>query len=190
MEENQKIDNSLKNPASPNVTYQQTNTITPEDKVVSLPEESYYSWSAPEFIENKKSLIWFLGLVLTIITISFAVLFIVHSYFAVVMTVLIGIAFAVIAGRPPKIINYDITNKGFQIGKRFISYNQFKSFSILDEPSLGSIVFNPLKRFSFPTTIYYELPDKEKIVNAIQEFLPNTPLADDPVDQLMRRIRF
>jgi hypothetical protein len=87
-------------------------------------------------------------------------------------------------------VNYELSNEGIQMGRRFNTYTEFKSFSVIDEGGVGSIVFNPLKRFDFPTTIYYELANEEKIVQTLMNYLPATEPTNDPVDQLMRKVRF
>jgi hypothetical protein len=153
-------------------------------------EADLISWSAPEFIEHKKSSKWFATFGVVVIVVAIAIYFIVHSIFAIVMIALIGIAFGVIAGRHPRIINYELSVQGVRIGRRFNSYDQFKSYSVIDEPGLGSVVFNPFKRFAFPTTIYYDLDDEDKIEAMLVNRLPHTEAPNDPVEQLMRRFRF
>jgi hypothetical protein len=168
------------------------NPIQPDDddNSVEMPDTVYISWTAKEFIEHKKTFGWYILLAVGLAIISIAVYFIVHSIFPVIMILLIGVAFAVIAGRHPRSLNYELNNVGVLVGERSNSYNEFKSFSVIDEGNLGSIVFNPFKRFVFPTIIYYDLKDEEKIVNILSNQLPIMEPINDPIDQLMRRLRF
>ena len=155
-----------------------------------LPDTIYFSWTAPEFVENHKSKDWYVILIAVVLFISVAVFFIVKSIFPVVMIILISIIFGIIAARKPKNIYYELNNLGVLVGRRGIRYDEFKSFSVIDELTLGSIVFNPFKRFSLPLTIYFELDNKDKIIDIIKDYLPIEEAANDPMDQLMRRLRF
>jgi hypothetical protein len=158
--------------------------------VSSLSTEGEVSWTAHEFIEHKKTSGWYLILIGVFILISIGIYFLSHSIFLIVMFLLMGLAFAIIAGRSPRLLKYELTSTGISIGKRFSNYNIFKSFSLADEEELGSIIFNPFKRFSYPITIYYNLADEEKIVNTLSLYLPIEEASKDIVEQLMRKLRF
>ena len=157
---------------------------------VDVPDKVFANWSAKEFIEHKKSSQWYLIFVITVVVATTLVYLLAHSIFVALMIFLIGVAFGIAAGRHPKEIDYELNSFGIHIGKRDSSYSDFKSFSVIDEGDLGSISLNPLKRFVFPTTIYYDLKDEEKIVKALIEHLPLEEPDDDPIDRLMRRLRF
>ncbi len=55
---------------------------------------------------------------------------------------------------------------------------------------IGAIVFNPLKRFSFPVTIHFEVDDEDKITSVYVRIFTVEVAPKDSVDQLMRRLRF
>src|ERR1035438_92443 len=152
MEENHNLVAPTNDPQPPVSPPSQLND---ENHPLIQSETVYIAWSAPEFIEHKKSSTWFATLVVVIVVVALAIFFISHSIFATVMIVLMGIAFAIIAVRHPRTVNYELTNQGVRSGNRFSSYIEFKSYSVIDEVEMGSIVFNPFKRFGFPTTLYY-----------------------------------
>ncbi len=164
-------------------------SILPNAEPDQLPTNSL-TWSANEFVEHKKSASWFVILILVLAIVSVGIYFLSHSIYPPVMIMLIGIVFAVIAARSPKLVNFEINNTGFFIGKRFYSYNGFKSFSIVDEDHMGSIVFNPFKRFAYPSTILYELEDEDKVLTLLTQNLPVEEPPKDIVDQLMRKLHF
>jgi len=161
-----------------------------DDSILDEVPQRSVSWTAPEFIEHKKSSSWFLILAAIILAVCVVVYFIDHSIFTIVMIILIGIAFGVIAGRPPKIVNFEISNEGILIGDKTIRYSQYKSFSVIPEASYGSIVFNPFKRFEFPITIYYDPVKENEILEILADYLPNIKPTNDPIEQLMRKVRF
>jgi len=184
MEENSNSSFSTENTAS------NTPTFDPSGAKPSLPVQDPIIWSAIEFVEHKKSFVWFLVFGLTLIAICVGVYFIIHSIFPLVMIGLIGITFGIIAGRSPRILDYGVSDTGVQVGSRFSSYSEFKSFSLIDEVNVGSVAFNPFKRFSFPTTIYFDKADEGKILNLLNNYLPAEQATNDPVDKLMRKLHF
>jgi len=186
MEENQQSNSPTDN-VSPSLPQTEANIYEPPAAVA---DEGLISWSSVEFIEHKKPLTWFLVFGLVVVGLAVAIYFFAHSIFPPIMFVLIGVVFAIIAARPPKTLQYELSNRGIQIGNRFNSYNEFKSFSVIDEQAIGSITFNPFKRFTFPTAIYYELTDEDKILTLVSQYLPHVEAPKDPVDQLMRKLHF
>jgi hypothetical protein len=186
MEENQQS-----NPPSQNHNIFSSKTDEKEELPTPiLPDEVYLTWSATEFIENQKPASWYMLFIVVLIVISAGVYLIIRSIFPVIMIVLIGIVFGVVALRKPKEQTFELNNVGLLIGKRASNYSEFKSFSVIDEKGLGSIVFNPFKRFVFPTTIYYDIANEEKIVGILSDHLPMEEPTNDPIENLMRKVRF
>jgi hypothetical protein len=83
-----------------------------------------------------------------------------------------------------------LDDKGLTIGSKHYAYNEFRSFAILQEGALSSIVFMPLKRFATLTSIYYAPEDEQSIVDILADHLSLEEHHQDAVDKLMRRIRF
>jgi hypothetical protein len=48
----------------------------------------------------------------------------------------------------------------------------------------------PLKRFMPPLSLYMDPADEEKIVDVLADYLPVEQREQDPIDKLMRRLRF
>lgn len=99
-------------------------------------------------------------------------------------------ALAMLAGRQPRQLEYKVDVSGITVGHKHFEYDLFKSFAVVPEGSLSSIIFMPLRRFAPLTTIYYSPEDEEQIVNVLSNRLPLEPHKLDVVDTLMRRIRF
>jgi hypothetical protein len=167
---------------------------TKAEQTTDLPDNTKHdsiTWSALEFVEREKPAGWYIVLAFVILLISVGVYFVTrHSIFAPIMIIIVGFIFGFFARRHPRTLKYTIDDRGITLSNRTISYNELKSFSIVDEEKLGAIVFNPLKRFSFPTTIHYDIEDEEKITGVVSEYLPLEEAPKDSVDQLMRRLHF
>jgi len=150
-----------------------------------------FAWSEKEFIANEKGTMWYLYFALLIIVVSVIVFFVSgHSIFTTVMVLAIAVIFAVAAGHKPKVVDYEINSSGVNIGTRFRSFEEFKSYSISNDGQMPSITFEPLRRFGLPLTIYFDHGNGEKISSLLSNFLPNTENQKDSVEQLMHRIHF
>jgi hypothetical protein len=154
------------------------------------PGAEIISWTASEYIMHKKGREWYMAYA-GVTLVSAALIYLVtrdeiSSGFVVIAMAL----FAVIAARPPRELDYALTENGIKIGLRFYLYGQFKSFSLVDEGALSSITLLPLRRFSQAITIYYDPTDEEQIVGVLTHFLPMEHRKLDLIERLMRNARF
>lgn len=147
-------------------------------------------WTASEFIAHEKSPSWFAGLVGVSLVVCALVYLITRDIFNTVIVVIAAIIFGVAANRPPRQMQYAVSDHGIEIGRRFYAYTDFRSFSIVDEGALRSIVFMPLKRFMPVLTIYYDPADEDRIGDVLVAHLPMHEHQHDLTERLMRRIRF
>jgi hypothetical protein len=148
------------------------------------------SWTAAEFIVHKKGPGWFLTLAGVIVVVSVAVYLLTKDKISTATILICGILFGVYAVRRPRQLQYQLDDAGISIGQKFYSYEQFRSFSVVDDGAFSSILFMPLKRFAPLLTIYYDPADEEAIANLLTDCLPLEEHKLDLIDQFMRRIRF
>ncbi|MCA9332575.1 hypothetical protein KDA00_01745 [Candidatus Saccharibacteria bacterium] len=150
------------------------------------------SWTASEYIAHEKDVGWFLAISLAIIVVAGIVYALDsnHSLISPILIVIAGITFMVAANRSPRVLDYVVDASGIYVGQKLYRFSQFKSFSMVEEGPIYSINFSPLQRFVPSLTIYFDPKDKEKITNAISIYLPHEVKKQDPVDILMRKIRF
>lgn len=155
--------------------------VTPEQEV---------SWTASEFIAHQKSVGWYLGLAGATVVLGGLVYLISRDRLStaviVIMAVLVGIA----GSRQPRVMTYTLNNRGLTIGQKPYPFSEFKSFSIIDEGAFNSIMLMPLKRFMPPVNVYYDPQDENKIVDLFAGHLPLENRGHDPLDRLIRGIRF
>lgn len=148
------------------------------------------SWSASEYVAHHKDPTWFMGLGFVIALLAIAIFLISHELFSPIMVAVLGVAFGVFAARQPQVLQYTINHDGLTIGQKFYSFDYFKSFSVLEEGALHSILLNPLRRFMPPISLYYEPAEEDKIIDVLADYLPFIEAKRDAVDSLMRRVRF
>ena len=175
-------------------------TFTAEQQTASSPEtqtqntvlkaEPAVSWTASEFIEHSKTAVWYVVFGFVAAVIITAIYFVTRDILSIISLSIMAIVFMVLAARKPRTLQYRLSDKGIQAGEKFYGMNQFKSFSVIQEGPIRSISLLPLKRFMPSFTIYFSPEDEDKIVNFLSQHLAYEERKQDPVDRLMRSIRF
>jgi hypothetical protein len=148
------------------------------------------SWTASEFVSHEKSAGWYGGLALAAVLIGALIYLLTGDLISSSVVLIAALFLGIMASRKPRQLAYTLNDRGLSIGSKQYVLEQFRSFSIIDEGAIPSIVFMPLKRFSPMVTIYYAPEDEEKIATILADRLPFEEHRQDPVDRLMRRIRF
>jgi len=164
---------------------------SPLEHQEALPDDTgAVSWSASEFVAHQKPRGWFALLGTGVLVSGALVFFVTHSILPPVTIVVLGVALGFMASRAPRTLQYRVDSSGVAIGQRFYSYEEFKTFSIVEEGPLHSMLLMPLKRFMPAISIYYEPDDEDKITRVVADYLPFADAPRDSIDSLMRRLRF
>ncbi len=161
-------------------------TSTSEDSARIEP----ISWTASEYVAHPKTVLWFTGMGLAVGLLTIAVFLLTKDAVSTVVTAIIGITFGAFAARKPQVLDYKLDETGLHIGPKSYSYDRFKSFSIMEEEAIRSILLMPLQRFMPPLTVYYDPADEDEIVRVIGNYLPHEQRSHDAIDRLMRKIHF
>ncbi len=148
------------------------------------------AWTASEYISHEKGTGWYAWLGGAVSLIAILVYFFTRDVLSTIVMVIIGIAFGAFAARKPNELQYVVNSQGVSIGPRQFIFDEFKSFSVVDEGPIRSIVLSPLKRFTLPISIYYAPDDEQKITDTLSLYLPYEDKQHDLVDQAMKKIRF
>lgn len=165
-------------------------TDTPHDPRPSPAEERTINWTASEFIAHQKSIGWYAALAAVAVIVAGLIYVLTKDKISTIVVLIGALALGFYGARQPRQLDYRLDSAGVTIGSRYHGYEEFRSFAIVPEGAFSSIVFMPLKRFALLTTIYYAPADEDKIVQLLSNILPLEQHRLDPVDQLMRRIRF
>ncbi|MEO6513589.1 MAG: hypothetical protein ABIR37_02765 [Candidatus Saccharimonadales bacterium] len=148
------------------------------------------SWTASEFIAHDKSPNWYVILFGGAVIVAGANWLIFKDILSSVVIIAAVLILAAYSKRQPRELQYVIGDEGIEIGPKHYAYGHFRSFSIIDDGAFSSIELMPLKRFSPPISIYYDPADEDAIAEALTPHLPYQPVQPDPIDKLIRRIRF
>lgn len=167
-------------------------TTAPSPEAAPLPQTLQpVEWTASEYIAHHKTPGWFVLLGLGVAGLS-ALVYLVTGGDKVSATVIAvaGIIFGVFGARRPRVLAYQVSSAGVQIGEKLYSYGELKSFALLDEGAMNSILLLPLKRLMPSISIYYAPEDEAKILEVLSACLPVEQRQQDPLERLMHRLRF
>lgn len=161
-----------------------------QDQTGRPPVHESVSWTASEYIAHEKGGSWYIILAVAVIVGSALVYLITREMISAVVIVIMGVAFGGFAVRKPQELNYVLDASGLTVGPKLYEYEQFKSFTVVEEGAIDSIMLMPLQRFMPPLSVYFDPADEEKITNALSAYLPYEDRKQDAVDRLMRKVRF
>lgn len=148
------------------------------------------SWTASEYIEHYRGTSWYLALIAGTVVLALAIYLLTKDLFAVIITVVLGIIVASVAHRKPRKVTYELSSLGLKAGEKEHYFNEFRSFALIREGQLTSLMLIPLKKFAAPISMYIENDDEENITTLLGEHLPMEERSADKVDTLSRRLRF
>lgn len=156
--------------------------------VIMVKQAEEISWEAEEYVVRQKNSWWYVGLVaVTLLLVGLAVLIQAWTFIAVI--VLSAVALVVYSLRPPRILQYSLTNEGLTEGDHIYVYDDFRAFGILQEEGHFAIILIPRKRFSPRMTVYFPEARGEEIVDAFGARLPMEEVKLDFVDKLIKFLR-
>lgn len=155
----------------------------------SVPEQILMRWSAPEFVQTHKPLGWYIGFGLFFVALIAVALF-TKQYLTVGLFVVMAVAVFIYANRPPRILQYQVSNYGVYVGdKKYL----FDSLDVYYETSdYGQTVLELVPNTRFGTLV--SLPPAEhqleQLEQTLGQMLPKVENRDNLVDLLFRKLRF
>lgn len=170
-------------PQPQNIPLQQTGTETePESKFQPV------NWEASESISHEHDGPWFIGFISIFLVLGGISVWLQQWTFTILL-VIMAIALIVYIRRAPRVLRYSLSGNGLHIDQKFHGFDEFRSFGILQEGELFSIMLMPTKRFGQSLTIYFSESEGEKIVDILGAYLPMEDMHLDIIDTLLRRLR-
>ena len=150
----------------------------------------FMEWKASEYVHHKKDVLWHVGFFMVSSLLAAGMYLILRDIISVLVVILMAVSLYVFAMRPPKTLRYAITDQGIEIGESKYAYESFRSFSVIDNGAVQSVVVDPMHRYLPPITIYFEPKDGQKIFDILSEQLPYVEYKPDIVDKLVEKIKF
>ena len=148
------------------------------------------SWSASEFINHEKQPSWYAILALGSIVVAGLMYLVTRDWISAIVVIFLAIVTAIYASAKPKTSHYSITAEGLLVNGQIHSYENFKSFSVIEETGLPFLQLLSRRRFMVPLNIYAPPDQIDKIVDSLTDYIAYDQKHPDFVDRLTKKIRF
>jgi hypothetical protein len=166
-------------------------SVAPDDLPDSAPVagSTGLEWDAVEYVHKPKGAAWIVGLVIVALLLAIFALWL-HAWTFVALIIVMAIAFGVIAFRSPKTIHYKLDSQGITVGNQFYPLTAFRAFGMLVDGDLYSAMLIPLKRMMPSISVFFTEQQGEAIVDILGAQLPMEEIREEPMERLMKYLRF
>lgn len=184
-------DHAEQEEAAPAVQTEQQPTQNYDNQAVKpSPEEPLFSWRASEFASSDKNGSWYLLLAFGSFVFAGLTYLLTKQVFSAIVILILGITVAFYGRLKPRVLDYSIDKTGINVGNKFYLFNQFKSFSIIEDQAIPSIHLMPIKKLMMPITIYIDPAGADKIIDILGDILPFEDRKRDIADKISQKLRF
>lgn len=163
--------------------------LGPEDYEEEIDLSDPIKWRASEYIHQEKDAKWFILFAIVIAAFMAIAVLLMQSWTFAILLVIIAIMVVVLAKRPPRVMDYALSNDGLHIGETLHKFADFKSFGIIRDGEEFSVMLIPRRRLQPGITVYFPEEAGEDIVDALGSRLPMKDLHLDAIDRLVRKLR-
>ncbi len=145
-------------------------------------------WQGTEYVHSGRSAKWYIifGIV-TVLAVAVAILLLKSITFAILIPVMV-VALLVYVRRAPDVLQYTLSRKGIHVNDKLFTFDQFKSFGVMEHNGAHSAVLTPRKRFQIGQTLYFPEEVGEQLVDMLAERLPMKDVAPDAIDKLLAKL--
>lgn len=161
-----------------------------DDPTPLAPSFDVVTWSAAEFVEHTKTPSWYGMFLGGAAGITIVIYLITKEILASVVILVVGVAAAFFASRPPVTKAYELSADHLKIDNKPYDIDTFKSFSVVEEGTHASIWLKPTRRFTPFLIVHYNQQDEQKIFDAFGSILPHEPRELDRLDRISKTLRF
>jgi hypothetical protein len=148
------------------------------------------TWQASEAIHHEKHAMWFAGVIVAAVILLAISVFLIRSITFSILIVIMAAAAMVIGSRPPRVMNYSLSDRGLQVNEKTFSLHEFRAFGVIQDGPLYSVVLIPNKRFMPSVNVYFPQESGEQIVDIFGQRLPMEHVEPDLIDKLSRKLHF
>ena len=182
---------------NPNQQQSQTDNYAPQPDMQQdnsdheqMAEDSI-RWTASEFVQHDKNISWYLILLFTTLAVAaIAYLVLNKDLFAPSIVLVLGLVFGIAGSRKPRILDYSMSEHGLTAGQKHFRYEDFKSYSLISDGPVSTVLLMPSKRFSPTLTLYVPESEIDEVLDALGMFLPIEDHEVGYVDKFLSKIRF
>lgn len=154
----------------------------------STPAFEPIRWQASEYTHREKDHLWFIVFILVAIGLTAFAFFIIKSKTFTALVPVMAAALFVYTRRPPRVLDYALSQKGLYINDQLFPFGLFKSFAILQDVEQHSVVLVPVQRFKPALVVNFPEEVGEVLVDSLAARLPMQEMHPDVVDRIIKKL--
>lgn len=171
-------------------TQEQPQAPDTSDQPVHAEQQDVISWEASESVHHEKDMTWFVGIIAAGVLFASLSIFLLKSITFTVLIIVMVIAILVLAKRPPRVLRYQLSERGIMIEQKSYEFHEFRSFGVVQDGPFYYIVLLPVKRFMPSIDVYFPEEYGEDIVDLLGDFVPMQAIQPDALDKITKHLRF
>jgi hypothetical protein len=154
----------------------------------ALPDAEPVQWQAPEYIQEPRSPWWFIAFWFIAALLMVFAAFVLHSWSFAILVPAMAAALMIYSHRPPRMLNYVLSSKGIYINEKLHPMAEFRSFGIVKDETIPSLMLIPVKRFRPGLTVHFPVELGETLVDMLGSRIPMQDLQLDAFDRIIRKL--
>lgn len=162
--------------------------VSSDPTAVSQSEVQPIQWQAPEYLQERRSPWWFIGFWAVAVVLMIVAVFVIRSLSFAVLIPAMAAALMIYSHRPPRMLNYVLSTKGLYINEKLHPLSEFKSFGIMQEEALPSVMLLPVQRFRPGLTVHFPAEAGEAIVDLLGQRMPMQEIKLDAFDRIIQKL--
>lgn len=160
-----------------------------DQEIASTEASQPVKWQAKEYISPDKNALWYLGLGVVVVAVILLDLLVLKAYTVSLLILAIAAVLVVMSIRPPRVIDYTLSDDSLKVGEQLFNLNEYKSFGVVHDGKENSVLLIPIKRFKPGLSVYFPVESGEAIVDLLGTRLPMQEIHLDFVDRIVRMLR-
>jgi hypothetical protein len=152
-------------------------------------EATVITWEASEAVHHEKDMLWFGGLVAGALVLTVISIFVIKLWTFTILIPLMTVSLIIIAMRPPRVLNYRLSDAGWTIGEKQYAHTEFQAFGVVQEGPFYYLSLIPVRRFMPTVNVYFPEKYGEEIVDMLGAHLPMRTMKPDLLDVVIKRLR-
>lgn len=164
-------------------------TGSPHATAGALDQSGAIHWRAKEYIAPEKNTTWYILLGLVLVGVIVLDVLFLKAYTVSALFIAIAVAIIVMSVRPPRDIEYTLSEKGIHVAGQLYNLSDYRAFGVLHDGKENSIMLIPIKRFRPGLSVYFPAEQGEQIVDVLGKKMPMEDLSLDFVDKIVRWLR-
>jgi hypothetical protein len=160
----------------------------PVDELEDLSQDQPIQWQAPEYVQERRSPWWFIAFWAVAIILMVLAAFVMRSWSFAILVPAMAAALTIYSHRPPHMIGYVLSSKGLYINEKLHPMSEFRSFGILKEEAIPSLMLIPVRRFRPGLTVHFPEETGEAIVDLLGSRIPMQELKFDIFDRVIKTL--